>query len=369
MKVAMIGQKGLPATYGGVEHHVEQLGRRLVERGVDVTVFTRPHYSESGASEYLGMKLRSLPTLRTKHLDAIVHSLLSTFATWFGGYDVVHYHATGPALLSPLARLRGRRVVVTIHGQDWRRAKWGRVASSVLRLSEPIALTAPHVAIAVSEGLAAGYQSQGHKKVRYIPNGVSVDSSDDPSYLAEMGLSDGRYVIFVGRLSPEKGAHYLTQAWRELPSHAGIKLVIVGGTSHSDDYVKSLRESAPDVLFTGYLHGTHLATLFRHAGLFVLPSDIEGLPLVLLEAMAHGVPVLASDISPNVEVLGKEGRLFRAGDVEDLKCRLTECLESMSEMKRAAGAAQERVVSQYDWELVADQTHQAYLDLFAPGNR
>jgi len=354
----MIGQKGLPAKQGGVEHHVEQLGARLVERGHEVVVFTRPNYSDPAVTEYRGMRLKSVPTLGTKHLDAIVHSFLSTLATWAGGYDIVHYHAIGPTLVSPLARLRGRKVTATIHGQDWRRAKWGRFASLVLRLGEWVTLRAPHVTISVSRSLADYYRAQGHSRVHYIPNGVFIDESDDLGYLRELGLDDGRYALFVGRLVPEKGIHYLLDAWAR--PNPGLPLVIVGDTSHTDEYVASLQAAEADVRFTGCVYGVRLATLFRHAGLFILPSDLEGLPIVLLEAMAYGVPVLASDIAPNVEAAGNHASYFRAGDTESLRSRLTELLPRLAMLKADAAAHRAAAIVVYDWDRVVDETEQLY---------
>lgn len=357
----MIGQKGLPARHGGVEHHVEQLGSRLAASGNEVTVFTRPNYSDPSISDYRGMRLVSLPTLGTKHLDAIVHSFLSTLATWSGGYDVVHYHAIGPTLMSPLARLRGRKVVATVHGQDWRRAKWGRLASLILRLGEWMTLRVPHATISVSETLARSYRALGHSRVHYIPNGVLIDETDDPSFLDELDLDDGRYALFVGRLVPEKGIHYLVDAWSRLGPE--IPLVIVGDTSHTDDYVDSLRGTDGNIRFTGYVYGTRLSTLFRHSALFVLPSDLEGLPIVLLEAMAYGVPVLASDIAPNVEAAGKQGAFFTAGSVESLMERLAELLPRLDALKAEALQCREQAMRDYDWDRVADQTQQLYRSL------
>jgi glycosyltransferase involved in cell wall biosynthesis len=254
MRIAMIGQKGVPATHGGVERHVEELGARLVGLGHEVTVFTRSNYTDSGLREHRGMRLVSVPTIGTKHLDAIVHSILCTFACWSGGYDVVHYHAIGPCLASPLARLRGRRVVATIHGQDWRRGKWGPLASGVLRLGEWMALHVPNVTICVSATLAKEYRDRTGRDVRYVPNGVSIDPGDDTSVLEELGVTPGDYLLFAGRLVPEKGLHHL------LAAHAALldapALVVAGDTSHSGAYVEAIRQAAgAGVVFAGYRYG------------------------------------------------------------------------------------------------------------------
>lgn len=359
MRIAMIGQKGVPATYGGIERHVEELGARLVGLGHEVTVFTRPNYTDPALTGHRGMRLVSLPTIGTKHLDAIVHSVLATFVCWGGAYDIVHYHAIGPCLASPLARLRGRRVVATIHGQDWRRGKWGGVASAILRLAEWMALHIPHATISVSETLAQRYREETGRDVHYIPNGISIDLGDDTAVLAEHGLTDGGYVLFAGRLVPEKGAHYLIDAHERCGTQ--LRLAIAGDSSNSDHYVASLRRNAgADVVFTGYQYGARLAALFRHSAIFVLPSDLEGLPIVLLEALAYGVPVLASDIAPNVEILGEKGRYFRAGDAGSLAIELAACLRDLGELQERAQALASRALIDYDWNRVADATEAVY---------
>jgi len=358
LRIAMIGQKGVPATHGGVERHVEELGARLVALGHEVTVFTRPNYTDPNLREYRGMRLRSLPTIGTKHLDAIFHSALSTCAVLFGGYDIAHYHAIGPCLTSPLARLGGKCVVATIHGQDWRRDKWGQVAGSMLRLAEAVALRVPAATIVVSRSLAETYRQAGHR-VDYIPNGISVEAEEDVSVLEEFGLETGNYILFAGRLVPEKGAHYLVNAYQSIDTDQ--LLVIAGDSSMSDAYAEELREDAADgVVFTGYQYGPRLAALFKHASLFVLPSDLEGLPIVLLEALAYGVPVLASDIPPNAEVLGDRGTYFSAGDVADLTRTLGECIERRSEMFRVSHELRETAVAEYDWDVIADATVALY---------
>ena len=359
MRIAMIGTKGVPSKHGGVERHVEELGARLAALGNEVTVFTRPSYSDPDLTEYRGMRLASLPTIGTKHLDAIVHSTLASFACWGGGYDIVHYHAIGPCLASPIARLRGRRVVATIHGQDWRRAKWGRAAQTVLHLGEYFALHVPNRTICVSESLTRHYTEATGRPVEFIPNGITIEAGDDTAVLDDFGLTDGGYLLFAGRLVPEKGAHHLVAAHEA--SGVDLPLVIAGDSSGSDDYVRDLRAAAgPRVVFTGYEYGARLAALFRHAALFVLPSDLEGLPLVLLEALAYGVPVLASDIAPNVEILGEKGAFFPAGDPGALAQALAQCVGDLATLRSTAADLRERALRDYDWDAVAVRTLDCY---------
>lgn len=358
MKIAMIGQKGLPASHGGVERHVEELSRRLVERGHTVTAYTRPNYTDTELTSYRGIALRSLPTIGTKHLDAIVNCGLASLDSWRHGFDIVHYHAIGPALTSPLARARGRAVVATIHAQDWRREKWSGIASGVLRVGEWCALNVARETICVSERLTEQYEAAGHA-VTYVPNGIALDGGDDTTILDELGVKDRDYLLFAGRIVPEKGAHYLIDAWRA--AGRPMPLVIAGDTSFSDDYTRKIRTAEDEgVVFSGYVYGARLASLFKHAALFVLPSDLEGLPIVLLEALGYGVPVLASDIVPNVEVLGGRGRYFTAGNVESLRAMLISVLGEAEDLRQQAEALREAALVEYDWEHVVDMTVDVY---------
>jgi len=355
----MIGQKGIPATYGGVERHVEELSVRLAQRGHQVRVYSRPHYDVTGIREYRGIQVVTLPSVATKHLDAISHAAACTAHALASRPDVMHYHAVGPSLLSWLPHTVGIGVVATVHGQDWRRPKWGTLASAALRAGEWTALHAPDETICVSETLTHALERQYRRRVWFIPNGVSLDPEDDASILGELGLEGGRYVLFASRLVPEKGAHYLAEAVRG--AGIGMPVVLAGASSFSDDYVDKLRTVAgDDVLFPGYVYGARLAALFRHAALFVLPSDIEGLPIVLLEALGYGTPVLASDIPPNLEVLGNMGRTFTAGSVSDLRRQLAACLAELPALRAQAESAKETIRSDYDWDLVAAQTLAVY---------
>ena len=314
----MIGQKGMPATWGGVERHVEELSAHLAILGHEVVVFTRPQYTPPSCTEYRGVRLRSLPTIPSKHLDAIVHSTLASFAVWAGDYDVVHYHAMGPTLASPIAKLRGRRVVATIHGQDWRGGKWGRLASTALKFSEWVALHVPDATIAVSAGLADEYRMRTSRPVSAIPSGVALCEERDMTVLGRLGVVPGGYLLFVGRLVPEKGLHLLLEAARPLLG-SDMKLVVCGDSSYTGEYVDSLHGSAGgEVLWAGYRHGAELASLFESSAVCVAPSTHEGLPIVLLEAVGYGARVLSSDIPPALEVLGTAGSYFRSGSVEDL---------------------------------------------------
>jgi glycosyltransferase involved in cell wall biosynthesis len=245
----------------------------------------------------------------------------------------------------------GRRVVVTLHGQDWRRQKWGGFASTVLRVGEWISAKLPHATICVSSTLKREIDSVYGGASDFIPNGVSLVAESDLTILESNHLQKGGYVLFAARLVPEKGCHHLLDAWTG--NNSDMKLVIAGDSGFSDAYVEQLKASAPrDVVFLGWVYGAQLATLFRNAALFVMPSDLEGMPIALLEALGYGVPVLASDIPEIVEVLGDWGATFRTNSVEDLGARLRECLANLPQLKNRAAMASGQVAKRYNWDAI-----------------
>ncbi|MFI9526176.1 glycosyltransferase family 4 protein [Micromonospora rosaria] len=368
LRVAMIGQKGLPATFGGIERHVEEMASRLATFGHEVTVYCRDSYGGVTTPEYRGIRLRRARTVASKHLDAIVHSTTSTVAAMTERPDVVHYHGLGPFLLAPLPRYAGRSaVVLTVHGLDNQRNKWGRAARAVLgtayRLSGPV----PHGLVTVSRGLAAHYESRFRRPAHYIPNGVATPKHLPPRELDRFGLTPGGYLLLVGRLVPEKSADLLVRAFRRLPTD--LRLAVVGGSAFTDEFVARLRQEAaadPRIVFTGFAYGDLLAELYSHAAAFVQPSRLEGLPLTLLEAASYGLPVVASDIEPHVEVLERDApgrRLFREGDGDDLLRALATATSDLEAERVGAGELRDRVLVEYSWDSAARDLERLYLDL------
>ena len=309
LRIAMIGARGVPATFGGVERHVEELGTRLAARGHQVIVYARTNYVEEQRDAWRGMSVRNLTTVDSKHLDAIVHSAKATIAAMRDRVDVVHYHAVGPGLPSALPRFASRaKVVHTIHGRDSERAKWSPAAQVVLRTAEWMSARVPDETIVVSRDLVEHYRRAHGRRTTYIPNGVDAPTARPPAVIAERwGLTTGSYLLFLGRLVPEKAPDLLIRAFRRLPGD--LRLVIAGGSSFTDEYVAELeREAADDprVVLAGYVFGEQLDELYSNAAAFVLPSYLEGLPLTLLEAASYGTPVVASDIPPNLEIVGSD---------------------------------------------------------------
>jgi glycosyltransferase involved in cell wall biosynthesis len=369
LRIAMIGQKGMPATYGGIERHVEEVSSRLVALGHEVTVYCRRSYDAMPMDQYRGVRLRRVPTVASKHLDAIVHSAASTRAALADRVDVLHYHGLGPALVAPLPRYLSRvRIVQTVHGLDNQRAKWNRVAKAVLGTAHLFSGHVPHARIVVSRTLAAHYAERFGAESSYIPNGVTAPRRIAARQITtRFGLTPGGYLLLVGRLVPEKAADLLIRAFRRTDSP--LKLVIVGGSAFTDAYVTTLREAAgddPRIVFTGFAYGDLLAELYTNAACFAQPSRLEGLPLTLLEAASYGLPLIASDIPPHRELLGTDApgrRLFADGDEDDLVRALERLFADPAAEGTEARSHGRRLRAEYTWDGAARRTERLYLGL------
>ncbi|MFH1845709.1 MAG: glycosyltransferase family 4 protein [bacterium] len=367
IKVAMIGQKGYPPIHGGIEKHVAELAARLGDKGFSLTIYSRPHYSSlQGATGVAGVSVRRLPSIPTKHLDAMSHSLLATVDVLPRDFDIVHYHALGPGLLSGVPRWFGRKAtVVTVHGLDWQREKWGLVARAILRFGEYGSVRFPQRTIVVSKALRDYYAEQHGRRTEYIPNGITLPCYQEPELIRQHGV-DGRFILFVGRLVPEKGCHMLLEAYARLPDdlRQEFQLVIAGDAGFTHGYVRQLkRDAAPTVNFLGYVHGPILSELYTNAELVVLPSTLEGLSLTLLEGMSFGRCCLVSDIPPNVEAASDHAPMFPSTDVEALTKQLDVLLRD--DLRRAdyGRRAQLHVIENYSWQQVAEQTAKLYREL------
>lgn len=376
LKIGIIGSRGVPATFGGVERHVEEVGARLAERGHTVVVFCRSNYVEKGLKEYRGMKLCRLPTVGTKRLDALVHSGIATFAAIFQrGYDILHYHAIGPSIWTPFSKVLSRaRIVQTIHGLDHLRAKWNRFEKAALKFSAWISAKVVDEIITVAHYLADHYEKTYHRKAVCIPNGINARPRLQPKEIKErFGLKGKDYILFVGRLVPEKAPDLLVRAFRHLDGD--LRLVIAGGSSFTDDYVNNLHELAskdPRVIMAGYVYGDLLDELYTNAAFFVLPSNLEGLPITLLEAASYGVPVVASDIEPHKEVLKTSSlgkRLVKTGNEEALLTTMKTVISNLEEEQRGAELLREEILEQYSWDKTVDALENCYYELIAKKKR
>lgn len=361
LRVAFIGGRGVVSKYSGIESYYEEVGKRLAGRGHDVTVYCRSHFTPDLA-EHNGMKLVRLPTIRSKHLETVVHTFLSTAHALIQRYDLVHYHALGPALFSFIPRLLGIKTAVTVQGLDWQRKKWGRFAVTVLRLGEKASVRLPCGTMVVSRALQNRYEEVHGAETFYVPNGGVLRERSKPLKILEWGLEPGRYVLFLGRFSPEKGCHLLVEAFERIDTD--VKLVLAGGSSYSDAYSQQLRGHSSDrIQILDWVSGDALDELLTNAMIFVLPSDLEGISLALLDAMGAGLCVLTSDVPENREVVEGAGFMFERGSASDLADRL-QFLISNPAIREAAGRnARKRIEEEYQWQKIADDIERAYCEI------
>ncbi len=367
-RVTMLGLRGIPNVQGGVERHVEMLGCELIRLGWHVTVIGRRSYlPEKEATSWNGIDVVPIWSPRKVALEAAVHTLLGVLYSGLHRPDILHIHAIGPSLMVPLARLLGLKVVVTHHGFDYNRQKWGPVAKRILKLGESLGMRFANGRIAIAGGIAEAMQTRYGVPVSFIPNGVAIHIAEDGGKALERSdLSPQGYILTVARLVPEKRQTDLIDAFAKLknPTH---KLVIVGGSEFETPYSRQLAEKArevPGVVMTGFQTGDSLAALFANAALFVLPSSHEGMPIALLEALGHGLPILASDIPANLEVGLPTEDHFPLGDVDALAAAIERKLSAISSQEERRRKARQ-IEDRYGWASIAERTAAVYRSLLA----
>ena len=373
LNIAMLGQKHVPSREGGVEIVVEELSTRMVQRGHDVTCYNRKGHHISGKEfdskklrEYKGVKLKSVFTINRKGLAAMSSSLFASIKVALGRYDVVHYHAEGPCGMLWFPRLFGKRCIATIHGIDWQRAKWNGFATKYIRFGERIAAKCADEIIVLSRHVQDYFYETYNRKTVFIPNGVNKPEIKEADLIKDRwGLEKDSYILFLGRLVPEKGITYLLKAFRG--GHTDKKLVISGGSSDTEDFEKELRKLAEDderIIFTGFTEGQELEELYSNAYIYVLPSDLEGMPLSLLEAMSYGNCCLTSDIPECTEVVEDKAVIFKKGDIEDLRAKLQYLSEYLSDNPDIVQSYKETasgfICNKYNWEDIVDKTLELY---------
>ncbi|MFC1598721.1 glycosyltransferase family 4 protein [Patescibacteria group bacterium] len=368
MKIYFIGQKGIPAIYGGVERHVENLATRLVKEGNEVFVYARKHYTPQDLAEYQGVNLIHLPTIKTKHLDAIMHTFLATLDVLRKDADIIHYHAIGPSSLLWIPKLlkRKAKVVSTFHSDDRNHRKWGYLAKKCLGFGAYISVKFPHKTIGVSQYQCNVNGQEFKGELEYIPNGVPEAHPVAPQLITEKwGLQGNDYILAVSRLIKHKGIHHLIRAYSALKD-TDKKLVIAGDSNFTDDYVRYLKDLAGDnknIIFTGNQSGQSLAELYSNAYLFVQPSEAEGLSIALLEAMSYGKAVLSSDIEPNREATADIGLSFRNKSISDLNQKMQYLLDHPEFVEQIGKKLQARVLVEYNWECITKKTNDLYKEL------
>ena len=370
LNIAMFGQKRIPSREGGVEIVVEELCTRMVAQGHNVTCYNRGGHHVSGSEydskrlkEYKGIKLKTVPTIEKKGLAAVSSSFFAALCCAFGKYDIVHIHAEEPAFFSWLPKMFGKRVVVTIHGIDWQREKWKLgFGSKFIRQGEKNAVKYADEIIVLSKGVHDYFKDTYGRETYFIPNGVNRQEIKDAKFITEkFGLTKDSYILFLGRLVPEKGIRYLVEAFKDVKTDK--KLVIAGGSSDTDSFMAELKDLAKDdnrIIFTGFVQGQMLDELYSNAYIYTLPSDLEGMPLSLLEAMSYGNCCLVSDIPECAEVVEDKALIFQKSNVEDLQEKLQNACdhpEMVMEMKKQAA---DFICKKYNWDDVVKETMKLY---------
>lgn len=369
LNIAMLGHKRIPSREGGVEIVVEELSTRMVKAGHCVTCYNRSGHHVSGKEfdggsfkEYKGVKLKSVLTINRKGLAAMTSSFFGAICAAFGRYDVIHFHAEGPCAMLWLPKLFGKRCIATIHGIDWQRAKWGGFASKYIRFGEKVAAKYADEIIVLSEGVQKYFKDTYGRKTVFIPNGVNRPTLRSPKLIKEKyGLDKDEYILFLGRLVPEKGITYLIEAFKNVKAEK--KLVIAGGSSDTDSFMQELKKLAEGdnrIVFTGFVQGQLLEELYSNAYLYTLPSDLEGMPLSLLEAMSYGNCCLTSDIAECAEVVEDKAVLFKKSDTNDLRDKLQMLCDYPKIVQGYKDKAEPFILKKYSWDDAVNQTLTLY---------
>lgn len=375
-RVVMIGHKRIPSREGGVEIVVEQLAVRLVQKGWSVEAYNRYGHHVSGKKYdeeygrkkrkyYKGIRVRIIPTFQTSKLNAIVYSFLSTIKALFGKFDVFHYHAEGPCAFLWIPKLFGKKVVATIHGLDWQRSKWGNFASAVLKFGEKMAAKYADEVIVLSKNVQLYFQETYQRETVFIPNGIERPNIKEVEVIRKKyGLEKDGYILFLARMVPEKGVHYLLKAFKEIATDK--KLVIAGGNSQAVEYMDMIRSMAVQdkrVIMTDFISGQTLEELYSNAYIYVLPSDVEGMAISLLEAMSYGNCCLVSDIPENTEVVEDCGVSFQKSNVQDLRRKIEELISKPEKVAGYKERSTDFICNKYNWDTIVDSV----IELYAKG--
>ncbi len=370
LNIAMLGHKRIPSREGGIEIVVEELSTRMVALGHEVTCYNRGGHHVSGREfdagkpdAYKGVNLKSVLTIDRRGLAALTSSFFAAFRVAFGKYDAVHFHAEGPCAMLWLPKLFGKRCVATVHGLDWQREKWkGGFASKYIKFGEKVAVKFADEIIVLSKGVQNYFKQTYGRETRFIPNGVNRPEVIEANLITEnFGLIKDSYILFLGRIVPEKGLRYLVEAYRKL--NTDKKLVIAGGASDTDDFmneIKALANGDDRIIFTGFVSGQTLEELYSNAYIYTLPSDLEGMPLSLLEAMSYGNCCVVSDIAECAEVVEDRAVVFKKSDETDLRNKLQMLCNDSELVRKYKSEATEFICKKYSWDDVVNKTMELY---------
>lgn len=369
LKISMLGHKRIPSREGGIEIVVEELSTRMVQLGHDVTCYNRSGHHVSGKQfdtkslkDYKGIKLKNVLTINAKGLSAMTSSFFGAIAIAFSKCDVVHFHAEGPCAMLWLPKLFGKKCVATIHGLDHQRAKWGKFASNYILFGEKCAVKYADEIIVLSDGVQQYFKNTYNRDTVFIPNGVNKPQLREVNLIKnQYGLEKDSYILYLGRIVPEKGLRYLIEAFKQVKTDK--KLVIAGGSSDTDDFMIELKSMAKDdkrILFTGFVQGQMLEELYSNAYIYTLPSDLEGMPLSLLEAMSYGNCCVVSNISECTEVVQDKAVVFEKSNVLDLKNKLQSLCDDVYLTNAYKETSSDYICNKYNWDDVVERTLKLY---------
>lgn len=365
LNIALLGTRGIPASYSGFETCVEQLGQRLIERGHQVTVYCRPHHITYQSTHYKGMRLVKLPTVANKYLDTIVHSFVSSLHALPHRYDIALYFIAGNSPVTWIPRLVGTKTILNVDGLDWKREKWPPLAKKYIQFAEYLATKLPTTYITDSRVVQGYYHNRFGQPPAYIPYGSEIETVPPGETLARFGLESGQYILFVGRLVPENCAHHLVEAFQGLDTD--LKCVIVGDAAYAQDYIASLKASAQDdsrIIFTGYVFGEGYHELGSNARIFVETSGVGGTHPALTEAMAFGNCVVVHNTPENLETIGDAGFAYDGKiGADNLRRVLTRLLSNPELVKEYRQRAQRRAQTHYSWESVTDDYEKLFYEV------
>lgn len=372
MKIAMIGHKHIPSREGGVEIVVEELSTRMAKLGYDVTCYNRSGKHTIDKKQkmqnhkiYKDVKLKKVITIDKKGLSAMTSSFFGSFKILFSKADIVHYHAEGPCVMIPIIKwFSKKKIIVTIHGLDWQRSKWGNFASKYIKFGEKMAVKYADEIIVLSKNVQEYFMNVYNRTTHFIPNGVNKPTIRNAEIIKhKYELEKDSYILFLARIVPEKGLHYLIEAFKQIKTDK--KLVIAGGASHTNDYfneIQIMADTDKRIIMTGFVQGEELEELYSNSYLYCLPSDIEGMPISLLEAISYGNNCLVSNIEENIQVIKQNDKyyatVFEKSNIEDLKNKLKDCLESNEKSNKEK--LQQIILNKYNWNDVVEKTVELY---------
>lgn len=373
MNIAMLGHKRIPSREGGVEIVVEELSTRMAARGHAVTCYNRKGHHVSGRefdrqilSEYKGVRLKDVITIDKKGLAAMTSSFFAAIKAAVGKYDIVHFHAEGPCAMIWIPKLFGKRLVCTIHGLDHKREKWTGFAKKYILFGEKMAVKFADEMIVLSQGVQEYFSQTYGRKTVFIPNGVTVPENKNADLItSQFDLHKNDYILFLGRIVPEKGLRYLVEAFKQVDTDK--KLVIAGGSSDTEDFWNELREMTKEdnrIVFTGFVQGQLLEELYSNAYVYTLPSDLEGMPLSLLEAMSYGNCCLVSDIAECAEVVEDKAVTFVKGNVADLTEKMQWLCDDSEAVLKYKNESADFICKKYNWDKIVDRTLELYHEGF-----